>query len=76
MLASPVCRVGISSLSTRPLVDFELSRLRLVSKFLRMCAQNGMTGWKLGVARTILLLIILVVGGLFYRNEGFNVGFR
>jgi serine/threonine protein kinase/Tol biopolymer transport system component len=31
-------------------------------------------GWKLGVAGTILLLIILVVGGLFYRRGFFRTG--
>jgi serine/threonine protein kinase/Tol biopolymer transport system component len=47
---------------------------RIHSAEVRAVAAESSLGWKLGVAGTILLLIILVVGGLFYRRGFFRTG--
>src|SRR3984893_888439 len=50
-------------------------RGRIDSAELRAVAAESSLRWKLGVAGTILLLIILVVGGLLYRTGFFRTGF-
>ena len=47
---------------------------RIRSPEVQAVAAGSSLGWKLGVAGTILLLIILVVGGLFYRRGFFRTG--
>jgi eukaryotic-like serine/threonine-protein kinase len=47
---------------------------RIHSAEVRAVAAGSSLGWKLGVAGTILLLIILVVGGLLYRRGFFRTG--
>ena len=47
---------------------------RIRSAEVRAVEAGSSLGWRLGVAGTILLLIILVVGGLLYRRGFFRTG--